>query len=159
MLYAGTFDPITSGHLDIIRRAAALADELIVGVLTNSSKRCYFTLDERLEMIGIATEGIGGVVIDSFGGLLADYVKANSVGAVVRGLRATMDFEYELQMAQMNARLTGGGAETLFLMTNPRYSFVSSSLIKEVFVLGGDIDGLVPAAVYDYMCSHRKEIK
>ncbi|MDR0596328.1 MAG: pantetheine-phosphate adenylyltransferase [Clostridiales Family XIII bacterium] len=159
MLYAGTFDPITSGHLDIIKRAAELADVLVVGVLTNSSKRCHFTLEERLEMIDIAVAGIDGVVVDSFGGLLADYAKDNNVDAVVRGLRATMDFEYELQMAQMNARLTGGEAETLFLMTDPKYSFVSSSLIKEVFFLGGEIKGLVPDEVYDYMCLHRKETK
>jgi pantetheine-phosphate adenylyltransferase len=157
MLYAGTFDPITSGHLDVIRRAAALADELVIGVLKNSAKRCYFTEHDRLAMLRIATGDIDGVTIDGFGGLLADYVKANSVGAVVRGLRATTDFEYEIQMAQMNARLTGGAVETVFLMTDPKYSFVSSSLIKEVFSLGGDIRGLVPDGVFEYMDLHRKE--
>jgi pantetheine-phosphate adenylyltransferase len=159
MLYAGTFDPVTSGHLDVIKRATALTDELIVGVLTNSAKHCYFTLEERLEMMRIATDGIGGITVDGFGGLLAYYVKENGIGAVVRGLRATTDFEYEIQMAQMNARLTDGSAETVFLMTDPQYSFVSSSLIKEVFILGGEIKGLVPAGVYDYMQSHRKEPK
>jgi pantetheine-phosphate adenylyltransferase len=159
MLYAGTFDPLTSGHLDVIRRAAALTDELIVGVLSNAAKQCYFTLDERLEMIRVATDGIVGVTVDGFGGLLAEYVTENGVGAVVRGLRATMDFEYEIQMAQMNARLTSGNADTVFLMTDPKYSFVSSSLIKEVFILGGEIEGLVPAGVYKYMHSHRKETK
>jgi pantetheine-phosphate adenylyltransferase len=108
-------------------------------------------------MIRIATDGIGGITVDGFGGLLADYVTENDVGAVVRGLRATMDFEYEIQMAQMNARLTGGNAETVFLMTDPKYSFVSSSLIKEVFILGGEIEGLVPAGVYKYMHAHRRE--
>jgi pantetheine-phosphate adenylyltransferase len=157
MLYAGTFDPVTSGHLDVIRRAAALADELIIGVLKNSSKRCYFAEHDRLAMLRIATGGIDGVTIDGFGGLLADYVKANGVGAVVRGLRATTDFEYEIQMAQMNARLTDGAVETVFLMTDPKYSFVSSSLIKEVFSLGGDVRGLVPDGVFEYMDLHRKE--
>jgi pantetheine-phosphate adenylyltransferase len=157
MLYAGTFDPVTSGHLDVIRRASALADELVVGVLTNAAKRCYFSPAERLEMLRSATEGIEGVAVDEFGGLLADYVKKNGIGAVVRGLRATTDFEYEIQMAQMNARLTEGAVETVFLMTDPKYSFVSSSLIKEVFILGGDIKGLVPDSVYEYMSLHRKE--
>ncbi|MDR2163202.1 MAG: pantetheine-phosphate adenylyltransferase [Clostridiales Family XIII bacterium] len=157
MLYAGTFDPVTSGHLDVIRRAASLADELIVGVLTNTSKRCYFTVEERFEMLRAATAGIAGVTIGGFGGLLADYVKETGVVAVVRGLRATTDFEYEIQMAQMNARLTDGITETIFLMTDPKYSFVSSSLIKEVFILGGDIRGLVPDEVLDYMTLHRKE--
>jgi pantetheine-phosphate adenylyltransferase len=157
MLYAGTFDPVTSGHLDVIRRAAALADELIVGVLMNSAKRCYFTERERFDMLRAATDGLEGVSIDGFGGLLADYVKENGVGAVVRGLRATTDFEYEIQMAQMNARLTEGAVETVFLMTDPKYSFVSSSLIKEVFILGGDVRGLVPDRVFEYMDLHRKE--
>ncbi|MDR1293238.1 MAG: pantetheine-phosphate adenylyltransferase [Clostridiales Family XIII bacterium] len=157
MLYAGTFDPVTSGHLDVIRRASALTDELVVGVLKNSGKHCLFTTEERLDMLRAVTEGIDGVTVEEFGGLLADYVMANGVGAVVRGLRATTDFEYELQMAQMNARLTCGAAETVFLMTDPKYSFVSSSLIKEVFSLGGNIEGLVPDKVYEYMTLHRKE--
>jgi pantetheine-phosphate adenylyltransferase len=157
MLYAGTFDPVTSGHLDVIRRASTLTNELVVGVLTNSSKRCYFSAQERLDMLRAVTQGIEGVTVDEFGGLLADYVVKTGVGAVVRGLRATTDFEYEIQMAQMNARLTGGEVETVFLMTDPKYSFVSSSLIKEVFLLGGDIKGLVPEKVYEYMSLHRKE--
>jgi pantetheine-phosphate adenylyltransferase len=157
MLYAGTFDPVTSGHLDVIKRASSLTDELVVGVLKNSGKHCYFTTDERLDMLRAITEDIDGVTVDEFGGLLADYIKENGIGAVVRGLRATADFEYEIQMAQMNARLTCGVAETVFLMTDPKYSFVSSSLIKEVFVLGGNIKGLVPDKVYEYMSLHRKE--
>jgi pantetheine-phosphate adenylyltransferase len=157
MLYAGTFDPVTSGHLDVIERASSLTDELIVGVLKNSEKHSYFTMEERLDMLRAITEDIGGVTVDEFGGLLADYVVKNGVGAVVRGLRATTDFEYEIQMAQMNARLTRGAAETVFLMTDPKYSFVSSSLIKEVFTLGGNIQGLVPDKVYEYMSLHRKE--
>jgi pantetheine-phosphate adenylyltransferase len=157
MLYAGTFDPITSGHLDVILRASALADELVIGVLANSVKHCYFSREERVDMIKIATSGLKSVTVDVFDGLLADYVKRESIDAVVRGLRATMDFEYEIQMAQMNARLSDGGTETIFLMTDPKYSFVSSSIIKEVFALGGDIDGIVPDGVYEYMKKCRKE--
>jgi pantetheine-phosphate adenylyltransferase len=151
MLYAGTFDPITNGHLDLIRRGAAHSETLVVGVLCNRSKRPAFSLPTRIQMVRAATEGIGGVVIDSFDGLLADYVKANDIGIVLRGLRATTDFEYEIQMAQMNARLYGAGVETIFLMTDPAHSFISSSIVKEVFTLGGDIEGLVPPAVFGIM--------
>jgi pantetheine-phosphate adenylyltransferase len=151
MLYAGTFDPITNGHLDLIRRGAAHADNLVVGVLQNRSKNPAYSLETRIRMVRAATEGINGVVIDSFDGLLADYVKANDIGIVLRGLRATTDFEYEIQMAQMNARLYGVGVETIFLMTDPAHSFISSSIVKEVFALGGDIEGLVPAAVLEIM--------
>ncbi|MDR2610534.1 MAG: pantetheine-phosphate adenylyltransferase [Clostridiales Family XIII bacterium] len=151
MLYAGTFDPITNGHLDLIRRGAAHADELVVGVLRNLAKHPTFSLETRTEMIRAATEGIEGVVIDSFDGLLADYVKEHDIGIVLRGLRATTDFEYEIQMAQMNARLYGAGVETIFLMTDPAHSFISSSIVKEVFALGGDVDGLVPPVVLEIM--------
>jgi pantetheine-phosphate adenylyltransferase len=151
MLYAGTFDPITNGHLDLIRRGALHADTLVIGVLRNLAKKPAFSLETRIEMIRAATEGIEGVVIDSFDGLLADYVKANDIGIVLRGLRATTDFEYEIQMAQMNARLYGNGVETIFLMTNPAHSFISSSIVKEVFALGGSVEGLVPSAVLDIM--------
>jgi pantetheine-phosphate adenylyltransferase len=151
MLYAGTFDPVTNGHLDVIKRAARLTDHLIVGVLKNSEKKCYFTLEDRIKMLSLATQGILNVEIDSFDGLLADYVVRNRIDAVVRGLRVTTDFDYELQMAQMNARLHKGSAETVFLMTDPAYSFVSSSLIKEVFMLGGEIEGFVPSEAYVYI--------
>jgi pantetheine-phosphate adenylyltransferase len=151
MLYAGTFDPITNGHLDIIRRGAALCDELVVGILNNLSKRPRYTAEERREMICVSTKDIGNVVIDRFDGLLATYVNKNGIDAVLRGLRASMDFEYEIQMAQMNARLYGDGVETVFLMTSPAFSFLSSSLVKEVFNLGGDVEGLVPDPVLAIM--------
>jgi pantetheine-phosphate adenylyltransferase len=144
MLYAGTFDPITNGHLDIIRRGAAICDELIVGVLNNLSKRPQYTADERKEMIRVSTTSVDNIVIDRFEGLLADYVNKNRIDAVLRGLRASMDFEYEMQMAQMNARLYNDGVETVFLMTDPAFSFLSSSIVKEVFGLGGNVDHLVP---------------
>jgi pantetheine-phosphate adenylyltransferase len=151
ILYAGSFDPITNGHLDLINRSAKLCDRLVVGIAENLSKKARYRVEDRLNMIRMATAHLGNVEIDSFTGLLADYAKRLGVEAVVRGLRATMDFEYELQMAHMNARLYENGIETLFLMTNPAYSFVSSGLVSEVFMLGGDVDGLVPGAVLEYM--------
>ncbi|MDR1067966.1 MAG: pantetheine-phosphate adenylyltransferase [Clostridiales Family XIII bacterium] len=151
MLYAGTFDPITNGHLDLICRGAALTETLVIGVMRNLAKKPVFPLDVREKMIRAATEHLDNVVIDSFDGLLADYVKSNDIGIVLRGLRATMDFEYEIQMAQMNARLYGGNVETIFLMTNPAHSFISSSIVKEVFALGGSIEGLVHPAVLEIM--------
>ena len=151
VLYAGSFDPITNGHLDLINRAAKLGDHLIVGVIENQSKKAFFTVEERVDMIITATRHIPNIEIDHFSGLLADYVKKNSIDVVVRGLRATMDFEYEIQMAQMNARLYNNDVETVFFMTCPDYSFVSSSIVKEVFTLNGDIKGLVPDMVLEYM--------
>ncbi|QOX62799.1 pantetheine-phosphate adenylyltransferase [Anoxybacterium hadale] len=151
VLYAGSFDPITNGHLDLINRGAKLGDHLIVGVIENMSKTPFFTVEERTDLIREATSHIKNIEIDHFSGLLADYVKKNNIDVVLRGLRATMDFEYEIQMAQMNARLYNNDVETVFLMTCPDYSFVSSSIVKEVFMLNGDIKGLVPDNVLDYM--------
>lgn len=151
VLYAGSFDPITNGHLDLINRAAKLGDHLIVGVIENHSKKAFFTVEERVDLIKKATSHIPNIEVDDFSGLLAEYVKQNNIDVVLRGLRATMDFEYEIQMAQMNARLYQDGVETIFLMTSPDYSFVSSSIVKEVFMLNGDIKGLVPDKVLEYM--------
>ena len=138
-IYAGSFDPVTNGHLDIIERAANMFDSLTVGIAVNSSKEPLFTLEERKYIIAKVTEHIPNIKIDVFNGLLADYVNKHSFDTVVRGLRATTDFEYEIQMAQMNARLYTGGTETVFLMTDPRYSFISSSLITEVVSYGEEI--------------------
>lgn len=151
VLYTGSFDPITNGHLDLINRTAKLCDELIVGVIENKSKTPFFDIPERMEMIGKATAHLPNIKVDSFCGLLADYVNKNEIHAVLRGLRAAMDFEYELQMAHMNARLFNDDVETIFLMTSPDYSFISSSMVKEVFLLNGDISGLVPDVVLEYM--------
>lgn len=150
-LYAGSFDPITNGHLDIIRRAAKLCDELVVGVVVNPGKNPFFTLEERKKLIEAVTSDIPNVSVGSFSGLLADYVNENNFDIVFRGLRSTSDLDAEMAMAQMNGRLYAGGAETVFLMTAPEYSFVSSSMMKEVFTLGGSIDGLVPEKVIEYM--------
>lgn len=146
-LYAGSFDPITNGHLNIIERAAGMYDSLTVAIVVNPNKKCFFTVDERLEIVRRVTQHIPNVQVDKFKGLLADYVNENNFAAYVRGLRATTDFENELQMAQMNARLFTGDTETIFLMTDPQYSFISSSLIKEVASLGGSVDELVPEYV------------
>lgn len=148
-LYAGSFDPVTNGHLNIIERAAGLFDSLTVVIAVNANKKYLFDIDERLEMMRKVTEHISNVKVDTFSGLMADYVNRNGFEAYVRGLRATTDFENELQMAQMNARLFHGDTETVFLITDPKYSFISSSLIKEVASFGGSVDGLVP----DYVAS------
>jgi pantetheine-phosphate adenylyltransferase len=138
----GSFDPVTHGHLDIISRASRLYDEVVVAVLINNTKRGLFTVEERIEMLGLVTKEYGNVKVDKFHGLLVDYCRQHDIPVIVKGLRAVSDFDYELQMAQMNHRLAG--VETLFMSTNPLYSFLSSSLIKEITRHGGDVSGLVP---------------
>ncbi|MEI8215542.1 MAG: pantetheine-phosphate adenylyltransferase [Eubacteriales bacterium] len=149
-LYAGSFDPITNGHLDLIFRAAKLTDKLIVGVINNPSKLPFFTIEERVDMIKELVLDYENIEVVSFSGLLAEYVEMNHINVVIRGLRASMDFEYEIQMAQMNSKLYSK-METIFLMTNPSNSFLSSSLVKEVFKLKGSIEGFVPDVVLKYM--------
>ena len=141
----GSYDPATNGHLDIIERAAAQFDEVVVAVLINKTKSCLFEVSDRMAMLKEITEHLAGVRVDSWHGLLVDYCRANGIAAIVKGLRAVSDFDYELQMAQMNHGLSG--IETLFMTTNPLYSFLSSSLVKEVAKYGGDVSRLVPGAV------------
>ncbi|GAA2779466.1 pantetheine-phosphate adenylyltransferase [Saccharopolyspora taberi] len=141
----GSYDPVTNGHLDIIERAAGLFDEVVVAVLINKNKKSLFSVDERLEMLREVTAQWPNVRIDSWHGLLVDYCKAHGIGAIVKGLRAVSDFDYELQMAQMNQRLSG--VETLFMSTNPLYSFLASSLVKEVATYGGDVSNLLPPKI------------
>ena len=141
----GSFDPVTNGHLDIIGRASGLYDEVVVAVLINMTKRSLFTVDERVELLGEVTAHYGNVRIDRFHGLLVDFCATNGISAVIKGLRAVSDFEYEMQMAQMNYRMAK--VETLFMTTNPLYSFLSSSLVKEIARYGGDVGGLVPDPV------------
>ncbi|MBR6701120.1 MAG: pantetheine-phosphate adenylyltransferase [Firmicutes bacterium] len=155
ILYSGTFDPLTKGHLDLIRRGSKLADELIVGIIRNPNKNPMFSIEERKEMIEAQIADLPNVKVDCFQGLLVDYVRENNIDAVLRGLRATMDFEYEIQMAQVNAKLHKD-METIFLMTDERYSYISSSVVREVYALGGEIIDLVPNKIYDYMINYKK---
>ncbi len=141
----GSFDPVTNGHVDVFLRASALFDEVTVAVLVNSRKRSMFTVEERIELLGVELAQVPNIRIDSFHGLLVDYCRENDISAIVKGLRAVTDFDYELQMAQMNHSLAG--IETLFISTNPLYSYLSSSLVKEVATYGGDVSGLIPPAV------------
>ncbi len=143
----GSFDPVTNGHLDVIGRTARLFDEVVVAVGVNQSKNRLFTHEERIAMLTDAVAAYDNVVVEGFTGLLTDFCTARGVVAIVKGLRAAGDFDYELQMAQMNARLAP--VETVFVPASPAHSFVASSLVKEVAALGGDVSGLVPAAVHD----------
>jgi pantetheine-phosphate adenylyltransferase len=149
-IYPGSFDPVTNGHLDLIARAAKIFDHLVVAILRNSSKNPLFTVEERVAML---TEGIAefdNVSVATFEGLLVDFAREQRAHAVIRGIRAISDYEYEFQMALMNRRLDPD-LETIFLMPDAKYSFVSSRLVKEVFRLGGSVDGLVPKFVIERM--------
>jgi pantetheine-phosphate adenylyltransferase len=147
-VYPGTFDPITNGHLDIIGRGVRLFDEIIVALLENADKEPLFGLEERLEIVARVVKKFPNVRVESFDGLLIDYARQRGAVAIVRGLRALSDFEYEFQMALMNRRL-GPDLETVFMMPSEAYSYVSSRLVKEVVGLGGDVTGLVPGEVLD----------
>ncbi|HVF20047.1 MAG TPA: pantetheine-phosphate adenylyltransferase [Mycobacteriales bacterium] len=141
----GSFDPVTNGHLDIIGRAAEMYDEVVVAVLVNQTKQGLFTIPERIELLRDVCAPWPNVSIDSFAGLLVDFCRDRDIRVIVKGLRAVSDFDYELQMGQMNHGLAG--VETLFMTTNPLYSYLSSSLVKEVAKYGGDVSSLVPEVV------------
>lgn len=151
----GSFDPVTNGHLDIIRRAAKLADRVLVVVMTNAVKDPLFTMDERMEMLRRVTADLPNVEVDAFDGLLADYTRQKGADAIVKGLRATSDFEYEFQMALTNRQL-GATAETVFLTTSAEMMFLSSSLVKQVAAYDGDISEFVPAEVLDLVIQKMK---
>jgi pantetheine-phosphate adenylyltransferase len=144
-VYPGTFDPITHGHLDIIERARLHVSTLVVAVSQNPGKQPMFTLEERIATVKEVLNDVDGVEVASFEGLLVDYALGRGARLIVKGLRAVSDFEYEMQMAQMNHRLAG--VETLFMVANPAFSFLSSSIVKEVARFGGSVEGLVPAEV------------
>lgn len=156
-VYPGSFDPVTNGHLDIIRRAAALVDELVVAVLINTAKNPLFTLEERLALLRQVTADIPNVRVDSFGGLLINYMKERNIPLIIKGLRAISDFEAEFQMALMNRKLNPD-AETIFLMTANENSYLSSSLVKEIYRLGGAVDTLVPPEVNQLLKDKLKEV-
>jgi len=143
----GSYDPPTNGHLDILERAAGLFDEVVVAVLINKSKKGLFTVEERIELLAESAAHLPNVRIDSWHGLLVDYCRQHDVQAIVKGLRAVSDFDYELQMAQMNSSLVD--VETVFIPTSPEYSFLASSLVKEVAMFGGDVSALVPPFVLE----------
>jgi pantetheine-phosphate adenylyltransferase len=149
-IFPGSFDPLTNGHLDVIRRSLPLFDEIIIAVLNNPDKNPMFTVSERMEMIEEILPGLGGngchLVVDSFSGLTAEFARSKGATAIVRGIRAVSDYEYELRMALMNRKLEPG-IETVFLMADEEYSYVSSTLMKQVFLLGGRVKGLIPESV------------
>ncbi len=143
----GSFDPITYGHLDIIKRASTHFDQVVVAVLENRTKSSLFTVPERIAMIRESVKDLPNVVVDSWSGLLVDYCKSNSITTIVKGLRAVTDFDYELQMAQLN--LQASGVETMLMATAPAYSFLSSSIVKELAHYGGDVSTMIPQNVND----------
>ncbi|MGY1630566.1 pantetheine-phosphate adenylyltransferase [Geodermatophilus sp. SYSU D01186] len=151
----GSFDPVTNGHVDVITRAAALYDELVVAVLVNPGKAGLFPVEERMQLLRDAVSELSNVTVDSFQGLLVDYCRSNDIPVIVKGLRAVSDFEYELQMAQMNRELAG--IETLFVPTAPQVGHLSSSLVKQIATFGGDVSSLVPKAVHERLVAHREQ--
>lgn len=155
-IYPGSFDPPTYGHLDIIERASKLCDELIIGVLKNSAKTPLFSVEERVNMLKVTTRDIANVRVESFEGLTVDFAKQNGATIIVRGLRALTDFDYELQLSQINKTLCED-IETIFLSTNLKYSFLSSSTVKEVASYRADISGLVPLYIQELVEKKMKE--
>ena len=151
----GSFDPVTNGHIDIISRASGLFDEVTVAVLINKSKKSMFTVEERIDMLAEVCADFPNVKIDAFHGLLVDFCQERGIHAIVKGLRAVSDFDYELQMAQMNSRLAP--VETVFVPTSPEYSFLASSLVKEVATFGGDVSPLVPPLVLARLTARLEE--
>jgi pantetheine-phosphate adenylyltransferase len=151
----GSFDPVTNGHIDIVRRASTLFDEVVVAVGVNKSKNRLFTPEERIDMLWESCRGFDNVTVDGFTGLLTTFCQERDIRAIVKGLRAVSDFDYELQMAQMNASLAD--VETVFVPTSPEYSFLASSLVKEVATFGGDVSGLVPALVHERLVARLAE--
>lgn len=151
----GSFDPVTNGHVDVIGRAAACFDDLVVACLRNVGKDPLFDVEQRLELLRVSTQHLAGVEVVAFDGLLADFCRERSIGVIVKGLRAAGDYEYELQMAQMNHHL--GGVETFFLGASPVYAFLSSSLVKQIARFGGDVSDLVPPVVAEQIRNRRSD--
>ena len=156
-IYPGSFDPITFGHLDVIKRSAALVDKLVIGVLNNRIKQNLFSAEERVELIREVTKGISNLEIEAFHGLLVDFAERKQANVIVRGLRAITDFEYELQMAQTNHKLKED-IDTIFLTTNVEYSYLSSSVVREIGAFGGEIERFVPACIVERVKENCREM-
>ena len=157
-VYPGTFDPVTNGHLDIIRRSSALCDHVIIAILWNTDKQPLFTIKERVEMLREVVRGLKNVSVATFGGLLVEFVLRKRASVIVRGIRAISDYEYELQMALMNRRLSSS-VETVFMMPAEAYSYLSSRLVKEISQLGGSVRGLVPRLVERQLKIKQKQLR
>ena len=156
-VYPGSFDPITNGHIDIIRRSSRTFDKVYVAVLVNSAKKPLFSIEQRMEWIKKVTVGLDNVEVDTFSGLLVDYMREKGAGIIIKGLRAMSDFEYEFQMALMNHKLSKD-IETLFMMTSAKYQYLSSSIVKEVARHGGCLDGLVPDEMKEEITLRAKQV-
>ena len=149
-IYPGSFDPITKGHLDVLERAASMFDKVIIAVLDNTKKKCLLSIDERVELIKKSVSHLENVFVDSFNGLTIEYARKQNAEVLIRGLRAVSDFEYEMQLSQMNSVLAPE-INTIFLITKPKYNFISSSTVKEIAMMGGDISKFVPTEVKNYL--------
>ena len=156
-VYPGSFDPITLGHLDIIKRTAAVFDKVIIGVLINKAKKPLFSIEERVELIKESVKSMSNVEVDAFEGLTINYAKKVGAEILIRGLRAVSDFEYEMQLSQANSALASE-IKTVFLTTKPKYNFISSSTIKEIYLNNGDISKFVPEPVYEYLKKEREYV-
>lgn len=149
-IYPGSFDPITKGHLDVLERAASMFDKVIIAVLDNTKKKCMLTTEERVSLIKKSTQHLENVFVDSFDGLTIEYARKQKADVLIRGLRAVSDFEYEMQLSQMNSALAPE-INTIFLITKPKYNFISSSTVKEIVMMGGDISKFVPVEVKEFL--------
>jgi len=148
-IYPGSFDPITKGHLDVLERAASMFDKVVIAVLNNPKKKCFISIEDRVELIKKSVKHIENVSVDSFDGLTIEYARKQEATVLIRGLRAVSDFEYEMQLSQMNSALAPD-INTIFLITKPKYNFISSSAIKEIATMGGDISKFVPREVEEF---------
>ena len=149
-IYPGSFDPITKGHLDVLKTSAEIFDKVIIAVSRNSAKSCFLTIDERVELIKACVEDLPNVEVDSFEGLTVEYAKVKGAKVLIRGLRAVSDFEYEMQLSQTNSALSCD-IKTVFLITKPKYNFISSSTVKEIAIMGGDISKFVAEPVFEFL--------
>ncbi|UKI41794.1 MAG: pantetheine-phosphate adenylyltransferase [Candidatus Melainabacteria bacterium] len=149
-IYPGSFDPITLGHFDVLKTAACIFDKVIIAVLNNTKKSCYLTIDERVKLIKETVKDLENVEVDYFEGLTVDYAQQKNADVIIRGLRAVSDFEYEMQLSQNN-RALNSNINTVFLITKPEYNFISSSFVKEIHIMGGDVSKFVPQYVYEYL--------